>query len=227
MSQDPFCLWAPPCDARDDTLLALLETLPIGRDVVAAECGRVEGVDTSYLVQIDHVVALNNAWVTGAQQISQENRMALANDPLNLLAVDGPTNGSKGAGDAATWLPANTGFRCEYVARQISVKAVYALWVAPAERDAMARILSSCPDQPAYASGYDAAPVIAAPAPDPAPAPAPVEEAPAVEDPEPAPQDVYYENCTAAREAGAAPVRTGDPGYASHLDRDGDGVGCE
>ncbi|ASK62291.1 hypothetical protein CFK37_09025 [Virgibacillus phasianinus] len=39
--------------------------------------------------------------------------------------------------------------------------------------------------------------------------------------------NVYYDNCTAAKEAGAAPVRRGDPGYASHLDRDGDGVGCE
>ncbi|RHW33557.1 excalibur calcium-binding domain-containing protein [Oceanobacillus profundus] len=39
--------------------------------------------------------------------------------------------------------------------------------------------------------------------------------------------DVYYKNCTEARNAGAAPVYKGDPGYASHLDRDGDGVGCE
>src|SRR5699024_8101204 len=37
----------------------------------------------------------------------------------------------------------------------------------------------------------------------------------------------HYKNCTAAREAGAAPVRVGDPGYGSHLDRDGDGLGCE
>lgn len=37
----------------------------------------------------------------------------------------------------------------------------------------------------------------------------------------------YYRNCSAARAAGAAPVRDGDPGYAPHLDRDGDGVGCE
>ena len=50
----------------------------------------------------------------------------------------------------------------------------------------------------------------------------------AITEPEPqAPTSVYYENCTAARNAGAAPVRVGDPGYAGHLDRDGDGVGCE
>ncbi|SFD87364.1 Excalibur calcium-binding domain-containing protein [Lentibacillus persicus] len=39
--------------------------------------------------------------------------------------------------------------------------------------------------------------------------------------------NTYYENCTEARNAGAAPVYAGDPGYASHLDRDGDGIGCE
>jgi hypothetical protein len=37
----------------------------------------------------------------------------------------------------------------------------------------------------------------------------------------------YFPNCAAARAAGVAPVRVGDPGYARHLDRDGDGVGCE
>jgi hypothetical protein len=39
--------------------------------------------------------------------------------------------------------------------------------------------------------------------------------------------DVYYKNCSEARAAGAAPVMEGDPGYAPHLDRDGDGIGCE
>jgi hypothetical protein len=95
-------------------------------------------------VQIDHVVALLNAWESGAQQLSAERRVELANDPLNLLAVDGPTNGSKGAGDAATWLPPDTTFRCEYVARQIEVKAAYALWVTRAEHDAMTRVLGDC-----------------------------------------------------------------------------------
>jgi uncharacterized membrane-anchored protein YhcB (DUF1043 family) len=56
------------------------------------------------------------------------------------------------------------------------------------------------------------------PAYDPAPAPAPVAEAPV---------SAYYQNCDAVRAAGAAPIRVGDPGYGGHLDRDGDGVGCE
>lgn len=106
------------------------------------------GADTSAAVQIDHVVALSNAWQTGAQQLTKEKRIALANDPLELLAVDGPANQAKGDGDAATWLPPNKLFRCQYVARQIAVKAKYGLWVTPTERDAMNRVLSSCPGQP-------------------------------------------------------------------------------
>ncbi|MFP5312479.1 MAG: HNH endonuclease family protein, partial [Actinomycetes bacterium] len=104
----------------------------------------VRGSGTSSAVQIDHVVALSDAWQKGAQQLTAEQRMAFANDPLNLQATDGPTNIKKGDGDAATWLPPNKGFRCEYVARQISVKATYGLWVTQAEHDAMARILGDC-----------------------------------------------------------------------------------
>lgn len=105
------------------------------------------GVDTSALVQIDHVVALSNAWQTGAQQLTAEQRVALANDPLELLAVDGAANQQKSDGDAATWLPANKAFRCQYVARQIAVKTKYSLYVVPAEKQAMQRILQSCPNQ--------------------------------------------------------------------------------
>ncbi|MEV8214649.1 HNH endonuclease family protein [Leifsonia sp. NPDC077715] len=112
----------------------------------------VRGEKTSPLVQIDHVVALKNAWITGAQQLTEEQRIHLANDPLNLLAVDGPANQQKSDGDAATWLPANKAFRCDYVARQVSVKAVYGLWVTPAEHDAIIRVLAGCPGQPAATS---------------------------------------------------------------------------
>ena len=105
------------------------------------------GPGTSTAVQIDHVVALGDAWQKGAQQLAPGVRLALANDPLELLAVDGPTNERKGDGDAATWLPPNKAFRCQYVARQVAVKARYHLWVTAAERDAMARVLSTCPGQ--------------------------------------------------------------------------------
>lgn len=111
------------------------------------EINFVRGVQTSQLVQIDHVVALSDAWQKGAQSLTYQQRVDLANDPLELLAVDGQTNNDKGAGDAATWLPPNKLFRCQYVARQIAVKQKYSLWVTQAEADAMKRVLGSCPGQ--------------------------------------------------------------------------------
>ncbi|WP_228545881.1 HNH endonuclease family protein [Microcella flavibacter] len=109
----------------------------------------LRGSETSEDVQIDHVVSLSNAWQTGAQQLDQQSRIRLANDPLNLLAVDGPSNMQKSDADAATWLPPNREYWCPLVARQVSVKAKYGLWVTPPERDAIARILDSCPGQSA------------------------------------------------------------------------------
>lgn len=105
------------------------------------------GRGTSSKVQIDHVVALSDAWQKGAQKLSGTKRYQLANDPLNLLAVDGPANMAKSDGDAATWLPASRNYRCRYVARQIAVKTKYVLWVAPAEKSAMQRVLRQCPTQ--------------------------------------------------------------------------------
>ncbi len=114
------------------------------------------GEHTSAEVQIDHVVALSDAWQKGAQQLTEDERSTFANDPLNLLAVSGAANGQKGDGDAATWLPRNKEFRCAYVARQVSVKATYGLWVTQAEHDAIAGILATCPDEPALTSAYAA-----------------------------------------------------------------------
>lgn len=105
------------------------------------------GPQTSSLIQIDHVVALSDAWQKGAQQLSPEVRNRLANDPLELLAVDGKANQQKSDGDAATWLPSNKSYRCRYIARQIAVKLKYHLWVTMAEKDIMKRQLNSCPDQ--------------------------------------------------------------------------------
>lgn len=107
----------------------------------------VRGIDTSDDVQIDHVIALSDAWQKGAQQLDYATRHAFANDPLELLAVDGDANQQKGDGDAATWLPPNKAYRCAYVARQIAVKKKYSLWVTRSEYDAMAKVLSSCPEQ--------------------------------------------------------------------------------
>ena len=107
----------------------------------------VRGNVSSMEVQIDHVVALSNAWQTGAFKLTLEQRTALANDPLNLFAVKGRLNSQKGDGDAATWLPPLKSFRCEYIAQQIVVKAKYSLWVVPPEKAAMVGILAKCPGQ--------------------------------------------------------------------------------
>ena len=143
----------------------------------------VRGPATSSDVQIDHVVSLGNAWVTGARRLTQDQRVELANDPLNLLAVDGPTNQAKSDKAADAWLPPNVDFRCEFVAIQIAVKAKYDLWVTAPEKTAMSEVLADCAGQelPTAAVLAD----IAATAPvEEVPEPAPVQEAP---EPEPVP----------------------------------------
>jgi hypothetical protein len=147
------------CDTRDDVLRRDLASVTRTKCIVRTGVlrdpytGRTidfrRGASTSTAVQIDHVVALSEAWQTGAQQLSQTQRERLANDPINLFAVDGPTNEAKGDGDAATWLPPNKAFRCTYVAHQVAVKAAYHLWVTTAEKAAIQRVLATCPDAPA------------------------------------------------------------------------------
>lgn len=108
----------------------------------------VRGTSTSTKVQIDHVVSLSDAWQKGAQLLSWATREAFANDPLNLLAVDGPTNASKSDSDAASWLPPNRNYWCPFVARQVAVKAKYKLWMTSAEKARISEILTGrCPKQ--------------------------------------------------------------------------------
>ncbi len=99
-------------------------------------------------IQIDHVVALSDAWQKGAQYFDADKRYSIATDPLNLLAVDADANEKKSDGDAATWLPSNKKFRCQYVARQVSVKYKYGMWVTEAEKNAMKKVLSNCSLEP-------------------------------------------------------------------------------
>lgn len=149
------------CDTRNDMLKRDLTNIEF--KVKTRECVVLSGVlldrysgetinfvrgnVTSMEVQIDHVVALSNAWQTGAFKLTLMQRTAFANDPLNLFAVKGRLNSQKGDGDAATWLPPLKSFRCSYVAQQIAVKAKYSLWVTAPEKEAMTRILAACPNQ--------------------------------------------------------------------------------
>lgn len=152
--------WGDPdrngCDARNDILardLTVHSYKPGTRECVVLTGTLLDpftgktiefqrGQGTSNAVQIDHVVALSDAWQKGAQKLTPERRVAFSNDPLNLLAVDGPSNASKGDGDAATWLPPNRSFWCEYVTRQIEVKHKYDLWMTKAEHSASLEIIT-------------------------------------------------------------------------------------
>jgi hypothetical protein len=103
------------------------------------------GPGTSLAVQIDHLLPLPLAWVSGAQKLTADQRLNFANDPENLLASDGPTNAAKGAKDAAEWLPPQPSARCWYVSAQVRVMRKYGLSVTVAEKKAITGVLTSCP----------------------------------------------------------------------------------
>ncbi|MEU2228001.1 HNH endonuclease family protein [Streptomyces sp. NPDC018347] len=145
------------CDTRDDILKRDLKNVRFTGGTCKVSSGLLDpdpysGKEISYRrgrsqVDIDHVVALSDAWQKGAKYWDPGKRIALANDPLNLIAVDASTNRGKGDGDAATWLPPDKAYRCPYVAAQVAVKKKYGLWVTTAERSAMKKVLAGCPDQ--------------------------------------------------------------------------------
>ena len=161
-SRSQFPHWSDPdrngCDARNDTLKRDLTDITykpgtrdckvIGGQLLDPFSGKVIIFSpTKVVIDIDHVVALSNAWQTGAAYFDKGVRTQIANDPLNLLAVDSKLNRQKSDGDAATWLPPSKSFRCAYVARQVAVKAKYKLWVTEPEKVAITKILSSCVGQ--------------------------------------------------------------------------------
>lgn len=146
--------WKDPdgngCDARRDVLARQAVGTPVRAG--AHNCVLTATILDPYTdkqipssgADVDHVVALGDAWQKGAQQIGAAQREALANDPLNLLAVTASVNRSKGDADSATWLPPVKAYRCPYVARQVAVKVKYRLWVTTAEHDAIAGVLAGC-----------------------------------------------------------------------------------
>lgn len=145
------------CDTRNDILSRDLHgtTLKAGTGGCVVLSGTLSdpytGKDIAFqrgpgstAVQIDHVVPLSDAWQKGAQTWDAEKRLRFANDPENLLAVDGQANMQKGDSDLATWLPPSTGYRCTYAAKAVHIKAKYGLWMTQAEQTAAQRILSKC-----------------------------------------------------------------------------------
>jgi hypothetical protein len=212
------------CDTRDDILRRDLRqrTLRAGTHGCIVTSGtladpytatRIRYVRGHSRIDIDHVVALGDAWQLGAARWAAGERVAFANDPLNLLAVSASANRQKGDSDAASWLPRSKAFRCTYIARQVAVKLKYRLAATPSERVAMRRVLDSCPALSLPGAGASSVSfAVHAPT-----APA---HRPGVR---------RYANCSAARAAGVTPIRRGTKLYAAnrHLDGDGDGVACE
>ena len=145
------------CDTRNDILKrdlkkivfkagssCLIQTGVLADPYTGKFINFVRGVKTSTAVQIDHVVALGDTWRTGAAKWTDAKRLRYANDPVVLLAVDGPQNESKGDDDASEWLPPRKAYDCRYVAKQITIKTKYVLWVTPNERSAMSDVLKTC-----------------------------------------------------------------------------------
>ena len=209
------------CDTRNDILRQYLRPVTVEDNGCVVVSGSYDDPYTGSmihywhgdgaLIDIDHVVSLGNAWATGAFDWPIQRRAAFANDPLNLLPTDAGANRQKGDGDAATWLPPRTSYRCEYVSRQVAVKAKYGLWVTAPEKAAVERVLAPCDGQPLTTDVWGAS----------------TEVDHRISDPSTSGDSVYYDSCDAARAAGAAPIHAGDPGYGTHLDGDGDGTGCE
>jgi Protein of unknown function (DUF1524) len=144
------------CNTRDDILRRDLADLVVRPGTCFAQSGTLHdpytgtsitftrGPTTSDVVQIDHVVSLADAWYGGARDWDDGRRRDFANDPRNLLAVDGKANFDKAFRDAASWLPPNASFRCQFVARQVAVKAAYGLSVSAKEKRAMVDLLAGC-----------------------------------------------------------------------------------
>ena len=144
------------CNTRDDILKRDLQNLVIRPLTCYAQSGTlvdpytgttinfVRGPESSNAIEIDHVVSLADAWYKGARAWDSQRRLDFANDPRNLLAVSPQANFDKAFRDASSWLPPNDAFRCDFVARQIDVKAAYGLWLSAKEKKAMSDVMSRC-----------------------------------------------------------------------------------
>lgn len=208
------------CDGREDALIRA-STVPVNRGdgcrVLAGEwVSPYDGLVTTDpgAIQIDHLVPLENAFVSGGWRWDVGRRRLFANDQAELVATSASSNQSKGSKTPDEWRPRATSVWCAYALTWVRVKVTYDLTATTAERDALGRMLETCPaDVPA-----DARPG------GPGGTPSATSAAPTFAD---SGGEVFYANCASARAAGAAPVLAGQPGYRARLDGDGDGVACE
>ncbi|MEG3615560.1 HNH endonuclease family protein [Isoptericola haloaureus] len=161
--RDEFDHWTDPdgngCDARNDMLARDLVEETVDDDGCTVLTGTMEtepytgetdrafergSDDLALSLDAEHLVALQNAWISGAHDWTEDRREEFANDPANLLMVDPSENRAKGAANAAEWLPPNRAFRCQYIAGQIAIKAEYELAITQPEKEAMTRVLEQC-----------------------------------------------------------------------------------
>ncbi|WP_310786699.1 HNH endonuclease family protein [Mycobacterium sp. Z3061] len=103
------------------------------------------GAKVGEAVQIDHLVPLSYAWDMGANGWPAAQRVRFANDPANLLAVQGQANQDKGDSPPALWMPPNAAFACQYAIQFIAVLRGYALPVDQASGDVLRRAAATCP----------------------------------------------------------------------------------
>lgn len=140
------------CTTREEVLIAETRSLPqvdpFGCRVVAGDWySPYDGVVTSDPgeIQIDHVVALNEAWGSGAWRWSADRRRAFANDladPRTLIAVTGTSNQSKSDRDPASWMPPNRADHCRYAADWTAIKARWGLSMDRFEWDTLTALFA-------------------------------------------------------------------------------------
>ncbi|TRW81402.1 HNH endonuclease [Mycolicibacterium sp. 018/SC-01/001] len=148
------------CDTRNDILdrdLSAKTYVTISRCPAAVATGTLLDPYTSTLVaftrgnqigaavQIDHIVPLALAWDLGASGWPQETRTRFANDPANLLAVQGQANQDKGDKEPALWMPPNAAFHCQYAVQFIAVLRGYDLPVDAPSVPVLREAAATCP----------------------------------------------------------------------------------
>jgi hypothetical protein len=183
----------PSCDVRQAALIRDGENVEVGNDCAVLSGTWVDPYTGRTLtdpleIEIDHVVALANAWRSGASSWDDELRERFANDPDVLLSVEAATNQAKSASGPEEWKPPDEDAWCDYSARWITIKAEYDLSVNEQEKEALEQMLATCTSQPVPTPTPPTPPQPPQPEPQPSPQPPPEPSPqPSPSEPEPPP----------------------------------------
>ena len=128
---------------RDDRKCKVLSGILVD-DPYSGKTINFNSIDNPMAVQIDHIVPLSVAWQMGAWEWDSNVRVQFANDLDNLLASDGPTNGSKGNRTPERWMPKNESFQCEYATSYTHITEKYDLAMDQPVKDTLAAVLENC-----------------------------------------------------------------------------------